>query len=519
MKEKEQSFLEFASETFHNFSQTVPGSTRIIFSKKTQFPIMKFESEMEIMIPLPRKQGEKYVFEGMIFDNDQSGRRDLFCLFLATLYHIASHVCVTNYSVYDQWKKHKTRETCLRVMDFIEDVLVEKYISHMDLETWENMKNINSKLVQREESKCQKRYNLRDSHIRGFNNENSIAKIRLSVNNKPHQEILPIADLLYKNRDLLPDRNLPYYERHSVTEMLKTEEKCPEFEPFGVFREKVEKLEELWSTDEQFKAKLLKRYEKHLKSLNFDRVVIPGGNFHNFVQIREKVMPLLRKIRQQVRMVANVEDEPSIDKIGYVDLQMAIQAIASEGQSTDIFERNERRRVEEAWAIVIDKSASMNLRFDEIKEFTVCVAEAANELTGKSDAWALYSFDSSFQILKDFKEKYGREVQARIGALENSGLSLLPDAIELSSRMLSEDPREKKYIFVITDGHPSGYERINQQLSKIVKRIEASDMTLIAIGVSKKTSKRFRNNVRGSKLKTLVAKFITAYRISASDDV
>ncbi len=216
-------------------------------------------------------------------------------------------------------------------------------------------------------------------------------------------------------------------------------------------------------------------------------------------------------------MIVNVTDSPKTDQIGYVDMQMAIQAIASKGQSTEVFEREEDRRTEEAWVILIDKSASMRLRFDHIKEFAVCIAEAANDLTGKSDAWSMYSFDNNFQILKDFRERYGQQVQARVGGLKNSGLSLLPDAIELSYRILAADPREKKYLFVITDGHPSGYDRIHEQFTKIAKKVEISDVVLVAIGVSKATSKRFRNSARGTDLKQLVAKFITAYRTASSE--
>ncbi len=61
-----------------------------------------------------------------------------------------------------------------------------------------------------------------------------------------------------------------------------------------------------------------------------------------------------------------------------------------------------------------------------MKEFVVCISESANELTGKSNAWALYSFDNNFQIIKDFNERYNKEVQARIGSLETGGLSLMP---------------------------------------------------------------------------------------------
>src|SRR5690348_4310853 len=519
MKEKIPSFLEFVEDLFYTFSQAKPGSINVIFSKKTQFPILKFESELKIIIPLPRKQSEKYVLEGMVFDNDNDGRKNMWCMFLATIYHLASHACVSRYSTYDQWKKNKTKDVSLRIIDFIEDVSVERYISHTSPEIFENIRNLNSKFIQEIPSISSESIHQPVLRMAGFDHDEKIENIRTNLLAQPN-EVIPFADLLYENRELLPKHNLPYSELHDSVYLLQTEGKSPDFEPFGIFKENAETIDALWLADVQLKSKLLRPYGKYLKDLNFDSVIIPQGNFHDFTQLKEKAAPLLKRIRQQIRMVGNVVDEPRTDQIGYLNMQLAIQAIASEGQSTDIFERDEIKRSEEAWAIVIDKSASMSLRFDHIKEFSICVAESANELAGKSDAWALFSFDNNFQILKDFKEKYGHEVQARLGSLKNNGLSLLPDALELTRRILANDPREKKYIFIITDGHSSGYERINQHLAKIAKKLDVSDVSLIAIGVSKSTSKRFRNSVRGSSaLKHLVAKFITAYKTISSDDV
>ncbi|WP_101478130.1 vWA domain-containing protein [Candidatus Nitrosotalea bavarica] len=516
MKDKRPSFLELSEDIFYNFSQIKPGSLNLVFSKRALFPVMKYGSEPEIIIPLPRKRDNKYLFEGMLFDSDSNGRRNLWCLFLATIYHLAAHACVSRYSIYESWKKSKTEDVCLRVIDHIEDISVERYISHTDSEIWENMKNIDLKFM----SETRKNYcNSWDEDLKffGLSNKEKITKIRTSMINKQDDVIL-FANLLYKNRGLLLTEIPPYYERHDVKQILKTEQQSPDFEPRGSFQENTVQLDELWLADEQFKSKLLRRYKKNLKDLNFGTITIPQGNFHNFLQIKEKVAPLLRRVRQQILMVANHFDEPKIDAMGYLNMQMAIQSIASEGQCVDVFERDEIRRVEQAWVILIDNSASMNLRFEQIKEFTVCIAEAANDLTEKSDAWALFSFSNDLQILKDFEEKYDHEVQARIGSLENNGLSLLPDAIELARRMLLDDLRERKYIFIITDGHPSGYERINQHLAKIAKKLDASGVSLIAIGVSKHTSKRFRNSMRGSSnLGQLVAKFITAYKTVSSD--
>ncbi|MGI0093377.1 MAG: vWA domain-containing protein [Nitrosotalea sp.] len=379
------------------------------------------------------------------------------------------------------------------------------------------MKNIELKLLSQNEKNIYKSMGVENHKFSSLPNEEKLSMMQTGVMDK--QDVVSFANFLYKNRSLLPVEILPYCERHdNVRLMFMTRQRSPNFEPYGVFQENVVKLDELWLADRQFKSKILKKYEKNLKDLQFDMILIPKENFHNFLKIREKVVPLLKRIRQQIQMMGNLSNESKIDEMGYLNMQMAIQSIASESQFVDVFEHDEIRRVEEAWVILVDTSASMSLRFEQIKEFTVCIAEAANDLAGKSDAWALFSFNNSFKILKDFDEKYNHEVQARIGSLENSGLSLLPDAIELVRRMLLSDSRERKYIFLITDGHASGYEKMNQHLTKITKKLDASGISLIAIGVSKSTSKRFRNNVRGSSnLRQLVSKFITVYKTVSSD--
>ncbi|MGI0027954.1 MAG: hypothetical protein ACREAD_08970, partial [Nitrosopumilaceae archaeon] len=424
MFEKEQSFFEFVYDVFYKFSQTRLENSKIIFSRKVQYPVIKFASEPEIIIPLPKIQGDKYVFEGTVFENTPDGRRNIWYLFLATVYHLAAHVAVSRYAIYEQWQKNKTDDLCMRIIDFIEDIEVEKYIIHTNPDVWENIKNINSKLLSCDDQEKKHGHNIRDNlKIPGLDIEKKIENIKKEIMEKriiPSQNDaqLLFADLLYRNRELLPKTILPYCEHHTVEYTIKVEEKHVEFEPRGLFEEQAEKLDELWMINEQTKSKILRRFGKHLKGLKFDAIVIPTGNLRDYAQVKERILPLLRRIRQQLRMIVNLVDDPKTDQIGTIDMQMAIQAIASEGQSNYFFERDEPRRVEEAWAILIDKSGSMGLRFNQIKEFVVCISESANELTGKSDAWALYSFDNNFQIIKDFSEKYNKEVQARIGSLE-----------------------------------------------------------------------------------------------------
>jgi len=520
--DKEENFYEALYRKFYKFAQTTPDLFGVEFSKNVTYPVLKSISSNNFIFPLPKKLDDKYVFEGWFFDDTDKGRRSMWTLFLSTLYHLAGHAAVSHYDKYEKWIENKTLDDSWRVIDFIEDAAVEKYLSHNDSDLLENIKFVDKQLLFLQTEPTEKdnfqqkdlSYFLEEIEKKQDDIKNKIMDVR---DDQQNVSILSIANHLYQNRELLPRQILAYREHHKEHWPFKFEVKTIALVPTGEFAEQIIKLDELWDHEENARKKMLRRYKKHLKNLNFDKIIIPPGNLQSFTQIRTITLPFLRKIRQQIRMITNLMDEPRIDQIGYVDMQMAIQAIASEGQSTDIFERDELRRGEEAWVILVDRSASMGLRFDRLKEFTICMAECANELTGRHDAWAMYSFDNNFQILKDFKEKYGQVVQARIGSMENGGLSLLPDAIELSQRVLNEDPREKKYIFVITDGSPSGYAKIQEVFAKVTKKVDVSDINLVAIGVSKTVTKEFRNSATATNLRNLVAKFITAYRTLSSD--
>src|SRR5689334_21079011 len=139
MFEREQNFFELVYDIFYKFAQTTPENIGFKFSRKTLYPIIEFLPELQVVIPLPKKQEESYVFEGMVFNDTENGRKSLWSLFLATLYHMAAHAAISDYKIYDKWRKNKTEEFCHKVIDFIEDVSVEKYISHTNPEIWSNL--------------------------------------------------------------------------------------------------------------------------------------------------------------------------------------------------------------------------------------------------------------------------------------------------------------------------------------------------------------------------------------------
>lgn len=520
----EKTFLDFTSHIFYETSKRRPEEEVFLLSTKSTYPTLSFTPQSQVIVPLPRIQNGTYVFNGMVFHNTKEGKSTLWSLFLASIYHLAAHIAISQYSIYDEWCKHKTQKICWQVIDFIEDVAVEKYLSVTNPDALKNINNIYSCLLNTYETN--RRMNLstdnKFSVMYKTENQYEINKIKESIltmrDGANHiQDMLSCADVLYRNRKLLPSNILPYCEHHDEVEPIKFKRCDFSFQPTGFFDDDVKLLAESWETEQNNKSRILSRYKKHLRGLNFDEIIIPSGNIHAYLQMKSQNNVLLRKIRDGIRIVTNMQDDPRVQQIGLINMQYAIQAIASESNTVEIFDQDEARRSEEAWVILLDCSGSMKLKFAKVREFALCVAETANELTGRSDAWSLHGFDNNFTIIKDFKEKYSQDVKARVGSLKSGGLSFVPDAIELGNRLLAEDPRERKYLFVITDGQPSGDDKFEKRLQKIVKSIGMSGVGIIGIGMKDNITRYFGNNCDGTDLREMVTKFIKTYRDAAAD--
>jgi hypothetical protein len=46
----------------------------------------------------------KNIYEGMVFENTPEGRRNMWSLFLATIYHLSAHAATLPYSQYQKWE-------------------------------------------------------------------------------------------------------------------------------------------------------------------------------------------------------------------------------------------------------------------------------------------------------------------------------------------------------------------------------------------------------------------------------
>src|ERR1700675_1906641 len=147
MIEKAQTFFDIVYDIFYKVANQTPENISFLFSYDVNYPLINFRPQLELTMPLPRIQNESLVFEGMLFENSDKGRAALWGLFLASVYHLAAHAAVSKYNVYAQWCKKKTADVCWKVIDFIEDIAVERYLSDNYPEIWRNMVNINTSLI------------------------------------------------------------------------------------------------------------------------------------------------------------------------------------------------------------------------------------------------------------------------------------------------------------------------------------------------------------------------------------
>jgi len=132
----------------------------------------------------------------------------------------------------------------------------------------------------------------------------------------------------------------------------------------------------------------------------------------------------------------------------------------------------------------------------------------------------MYSFNNNFLVVKDQSEKYSQKVKSRLGGIKNEGLSFIPDAITMGSRILDADNQtEKKYLIIITDGMSMGYTDIDKKLKESIKQARNSGINIIGIGVPDGITKYFSATINEDALRKSVSKFIDSYTALASSQM
>jgi len=262
-----------------------------------------------------------------------------------------------------------------------------------------------------------------------------------------------------------------------------------------------------------------KKYGGITEDLEFDKIDFAPENIGEYLRLKNATHLFLKKMSSQMKMTPNVMDEGMPEDMGLLQMQAAIQAVAAQNNSIQIFEQDDYRRIEEEWAIVVDTSSSMRLKFDEMKKFAICLGEAANEVNSKNGKWGFFTFNNNFTIVKDHYENFDANSKSRIGGIEIKGFSFIADAVKLCSRILERENIERRYIFLITDGQALGTYEADKKMEEAVEAARKKGISVVAIGMPTGVTKIFSMCMPYEGLRKTVARFLGAYTMLAGDDM
>ena len=505
-----KTLFDVSNEVFFEIAQSGVEEINFRSSEKIEFPIIEWTPKCRVTIPKPRKEYENYFFEGCVFDNYDEDYETIWSLYLATVSHMAAHAKISDYKIYEKWAKNKTLERCQKVIDFVEDLRVEEYLRKYFPDVLENMLLIKT-AFENQKNKNSKQDNKFDLFYVKKSNGIQDLRAKLSkIDDFKIDAIIPYLNFLYNNQDLLSDVTPPYCMRRSDFPQ-NSLVKNFRIKPVGKFARKVAEIDDVW-LKEKNKGEKLSEYQNFAEDSHFDEVMVGTENLAEFSRLTDESAGLLQRLRTSIRTLSNIVDTPAIEDSGLIDMQLAIQREASQKPDIQIFEQDVPRKESENWVVIIDASASMITKFEEMKKMALCLSEAAEEINQSGGKWGLYSFNNNFLIVKDHVDGYNEQVKARIGGMENKGLSLIPDAVEMGIKILKRDKESAhKYIILISDGQAFGYHNIEEHFKKSLLNAKRNSINVVGIGVPKDLSQYFSITINTDDPKKTIDRFMSAY--------
>ncbi|RLI39179.1 hypothetical protein DRO69_14570, partial [Candidatus Bathyarchaeota archaeon] len=258
-----------------------------------------------------------------------------------------------------------------------------------------------------------------------------------------------------------------------------------------LFENEVAQVFSTWEARKRREEKILNDYRLLGSNTHFSSFEFPEEDYTDYLRRKTYLSGPIRRILNKLRLLKNRYGDDFRHEEGVLDLQEAIQVVASKSRRTDVFTQEELQTMVEAWVILVDTSRSLNFFTGEIRGIVLCLAEVANELFVDKTSWSILAFSNKFYVIKDFSEIYSNRVRARIGGLKHSGVTYLPDAITLSAEALKKRNEDSRVLVVVSDFFPSGYEDIEEELVEVVKKTERSGIGLIGVGVNSRAVKDY----------------------------
>jgi len=246
-----------------------------------------------------------------------------------------------------------------------------------------------------------------------------------------------------------------------------------------------------WQEYQNSKLKILRSYVEIGKGTKFEDFEFPVENYAEYHRRRMLLSSPIRRIMHQLRLLKNLAGEDFRQESGFIDLQEAIQVIASKSQRTDIFVREELQTREDTWSILVDASHSLDMFKGEVRGIALCLAEVAKTLILNQSSWGMYAFNNKFYVIKDFSERFDTRAKARIGGLTHGGFTYLPDAVLLAAQALTKRIEEARVLVIVSDFFPAGYDGAEEKLKENLKKIESMGIGIIGIGVKSRAVKQY----------------------------
>ncbi|MGY5144165.1 MAG: vWA domain-containing protein [Candidatus Nitrosopumilus sp. bin_32a] len=522
MKENIQ---DLAHQLFFDISGRKPIDIDTFFLDQQYFPQINYEPRMTVYLPIPRNIQGLETIQGCAFSNLETYQHTIFSLFLASVCHTAGHAKVTDFKKYKKWMEGKNKKRAFETFEFIEDIRVNEFLKNdfpeyyseiIKMEEFFNQVNEKKDL---EDIKKNSKKIFSTTFISEIKDKRKqLEKEILNLDPKDDEGFTKIADIIYESSNILTDYRLPFTDHFSHPKRIQKWMENIIITTDGNFQSTVERMGEIWFEQLKRRAKVRKKYGGITEDLEFDKIDFAPENIGEYLRLKNATHLFLKKMSSQMKMTPNIMDEGMPEDMGLLQMQAAIQAVAAQNNSIQIFEQDDYRRIEEEWAIVVDTSSSMRLKFDEMKKFAICLGEAANEVNSKNGKWGFFTFNNNFTIVKDHYENYDQNSKSRIGGIEIKGLSFIADAVKLCSRILERENIERRYIFLITDGQALGSYEADKKMEEAVEEARKKGISVVAIGMPTGVTKIFSMCMPYEGLRKTVQKFLAAYTLLAGDD-
>jgi hypothetical protein len=548
-------FFDYAWASSFQITKKKHEDVKILVRDDVTFPVLgKDDKGYVICLPEPKTKGRTVVqFQGLRLNlGNELHKRILWQLFRASVFHLSAHVATDGFESYVDWAKDKNQNLAMYAASLVEDAIIAAYakkawspfipdialanaISYLRLKPsqvlFEDPLRIMAAIISyfivgkgngRIPKEMLEDVNDCVLYLRQIEElaskqltEKEDAQNALQRNNRLDKKKLELADevywRLYEYGRPSETLTLPYtdsYGRNSVyhSNITATAEEFNEalklafakldsevFTDESLERETTQAFS-VWEATKAREQKIIETYKEFSAGSRFSAIEFPKEDYTEFLRSKQLLSSPIRRVLEKLRLLKNILGEDFKHESGLVDLQEAIQVIASQSQRTDIFVREELQTREEAWAIIIDASHSLNFFTGEVRGIALCLAETAKNLILNRAAWGMFAFNDKFYIVKDFEENYTTRVRARIGGLIHGGLTYMPDGINIVTNKMRQHIESSKIIVLVSDFFPSGYPEAENELLQTIRQKERAGFGIIGVGVKSRAAKNYLRN-------------------------